>query len=45
MLNHLAEKVKVSFEGQGIDLLTSTQVDSSIELEPAGVAIIQLSAK
>ena len=45
ILNHSAEKVNVSFEGQGLDLLTSTQVNGSIELESSGVAIIQFSAK
>jgi len=41
-LNHSAEKVTVSFEGPGQDLLTGTQVDGSIQLEPTGVAIVQL---
>jgi beta-galactosidase len=41
-LNHSVEKVTVPFDGHGRDLLTGAQVNGSIELEPAGVAIIQL---
>jgi len=42
VLNHASEKMTVSIEENGTDLLTGTQVNGSIELEPTGVAIIQL---
>jgi len=42
VLNYSAEKVTVPFDGHGHDLLTGAQVNGSIELEPAGVAIVQL---
>jgi hypothetical protein len=42
MLNHSAEKVAMPFEGHGRDLITGAQVDGIVELEPAGVAIIQV---
>jgi beta-galactosidase len=41
-LNHSAEKVTVSLPRNGIDLLTDTDVKDSIELEPGGVAVLQL---
>lgn len=43
VLNHSEEKVEVPLEGHGRDLLTGRQVRGSIELEPTGVAVIQLS--
>ena len=42
VLNHSAEKVTVPLEGTGLDLLTGAHVRDSIELEPTGVAILQL---
>ena len=44
VLNHSAEKVTVPFGGHGLDLLTGRQVDEAVELEPAGVAVIQLGS-
>jgi beta-galactosidase len=41
-LNYSDEKATVPFVGSGVDLLTGTQVNNSIELEPKGVAIIRL---
>lgn len=41
-LNYSNEKVKAPIEGQGCDLLTGNQVNGSVELEPSGVAVIQL---
>lgn len=43
ILNHLAEKVTVAFDGHGRDLLTGLQINGSIELEPVGVVILQLN--
>ena len=42
VMNYSAEKVTVPFEGHGQDLLTGAQVNGSIDLGPAGVAIVQL---
>ena len=42
VLNHSGEKVNVSIEAQGYDLLTGTEVNGSVELEPSGVAVIQM---
>jgi beta-galactosidase len=41
-LNHSGEKVTVPIEGQGRDLLTDTEVNGSVELEPSDVAVIQM---
>lgn len=41
VLNHSGEKVEVALEQTGHDLLTGSQVNGSISLEPTGVAIIQ----
>jgi beta-galactosidase len=43
VLNHSKEKVIVPFEQHGTDLLTGTAVNGSLELEPTGVAIVQIS--
>ena len=40
VLNHSAEKVTVPLQQNGSDLLTGANVNGSVELEPAGVAII-----
>ncbi len=42
VLNYSDEKVTVSLEQSGIDLLTDKHVSDSIELEPNGVGIIQV---
>ncbi len=42
LLNHSSEKVNVPVEGQGFDLLTGADVNDFIELEPSGVAVIQM---
>ena len=42
MLNHSTEKVIVPLEHHGRDLLTGAEVNGSVELEPTGVAVIQL---
>ena len=42
ILNHSMDKVTVPFQEHGHDLLTGAAVNGSIELEPTGVAIIQL---
>ena len=42
LLNHSNEKVNVPFDGHGCNLLTDTDVNGSVELEPSGVAVIQL---
>ncbi|HEX2996722.1 MAG TPA: beta-galactosidase, partial [Anaerolineales bacterium] len=42
VLNHSVEKIALPFEGQGKDLITGTQIDGMLELNPAGVAVIQL---
>jgi beta-galactosidase len=42
LLNHSAEKVSVPLDGHGRDLLTGAQVDGMVELEPAGIVIIQV---
>jgi len=42
VLNHSGKKVEVLLGEHGRDLLTGEQVNSSIELGPTGVAIIQL---
>jgi beta-galactosidase len=44
ILNHSAEKVTVPFAGHGQDLLSGVQVSDSVELEPAGVVIVQLNS-
>ena len=41
MLNHSRETVKIPLEKNGRDLLTDSQVNGWISLEPTGVAIIQ----
>jgi beta-galactosidase len=41
-LNHSNERVKVTFEGQGCNLLTQTDITGSVELEPSDVAVIQM---
>lgn len=41
-LNHSNEKVNVPIAGQGCDLLTGNQINGSVNLEPSGVAVIQL---
>jgi beta-galactosidase len=41
-LNHSNERVKVTFEGEGCNLLTQTDVNGSVELEPSDVAVIQM---
>jgi len=41
VLNYSSKKVNVPFKGGGVDLLTGTQVNGSLELEPTGVMIIQ----
>jgi beta-galactosidase GanA len=42
--NHSAEKVTVPLQQNGSDLLTGANVNGSVELEPAGVAIIHWKA-
>jgi len=42
-LNHSNEKVTVPLEQSGVDLLTGKKINNSIELEPAGVAIVQVN--
>lgn len=42
VLNHSNEKVNVTVEGQGCDLLTGVDVNNSVELEPCEAAIIQM---
>jgi beta-galactosidase len=42
LLNHSAAQVSVTLEGKGQDLLTGRQVNGSIEIEPAGAAIVQV---
>jgi len=42
VLNHAAEPVNVPLECAGQDLLTGAQVNGSIELQPMGVAVVQL---
>jgi beta-galactosidase len=44
VLNHSAQNVTVPFEGSGQDLLTGKPVKGSLELEPTGVAVIQLNS-
>ena len=44
VLNQSMETVNVSIEAQGHDLLTGTEVNGSVALEPTGVAVIQLRA-
>jgi beta-galactosidase len=41
VLNHSGEHVQIPLEKNGWDLLTGSQVNGSISLEPTGVAIIQ----
>ncbi|MBI5964540.1 MAG: beta-galactosidase [Chloroflexi bacterium] len=41
-LNHSNEKVNVPIERRGSDLLTGTEINGSVALEPSGVAVIQL---
>jgi beta-galactosidase len=42
LLNHSTDKVIVSLEQSGLDLLTDTEAKDSIELQPTSIAIIQL---
>jgi len=42
VLNHSGGKVNVPVEGHGRDLLTGVEVHGSVELEPSGVAVIQM---
>jgi beta-galactosidase len=42
VLNYSNKKVTIPINGNGKDLLTGAQVNGSVELEPAGIAIIQL---
>jgi beta-galactosidase len=42
LLNHSGEKVNVIIETQGLDLLTGLGVNGSVELEPSGVAVLQM---
>jgi len=42
VLNHSGENINVPIEHHGQDLLTGKQINGSVELEPTGVAIIQL---
>lgn len=42
VLNHSTEKVTVPLQQAGSDLLTGASVNGSLELKPAGVAVIQL---
>lgn len=42
VLNHSNEKVNVPIEKHGYNLLTGTDIDGSIELEPIDVAVIQI---
>lgn len=42
MLNHSGEKVSIPFECRGRDLLTDTEINGSCELQPLGVAVIQI---
>jgi len=41
VLNHSGEKVNVSIERHGRDLLTGTEINGSVALEPSGIAVIQ----
>ena len=43
VLNHSNEKVTVSLKQSGVDLLTGSKVNNLVELEPAGVAIVQVN--
>jgi beta-galactosidase len=42
LLNHAGEAVRVPLQGPGQDLLTGRQVTDAIDLDPMGVAVIQL---
>jgi beta-galactosidase len=42
VLNHSGERVNVPIDGHGHDLLTGAEIKGSVELEPPGVAIIQI---
>ena len=42
ILNHSDQKVIVPVDGDGCNLLTAVDVSGSIELDPAGVAVIQM---
>jgi beta-galactosidase len=42
ILNHSTQKISVPFAGSGQDLLTGKQVNGSLELEPTGVAVVQI---
>jgi beta-galactosidase len=42
LLNYSEGKVSIALDGNGQDLLTVTEFNGSIELEPAGVAIVQM---
>ena len=41
-IKSFSDKVTVPLEQSGTDLLTGVEVNGSMELEPAGVAIIEL---
>lgn len=43
LLSHSTEKVNIELEGSGKDLLTGREVNGSIAVEPAGVAIVQVN--
>ena len=43
MLNHSNKKLNFPIETQGLDLLTGTEVHGLVELEPSGVAVIQIN--
>jgi beta-galactosidase len=43
LLNHSTQKVTVPLAHRGLDLLTGAMVKDSVQLEPAGVAILQVT--
>ena len=43
VLNYSSQKATVPFDGSGINLLTNNKVNGSIELDPTGVAIVQIA--
>jgi beta-galactosidase len=42
ILNHSNEKIIMPVDGDGCNLLTATDIHGSIELDPSGVAVIQM---
>ncbi len=44
VLNHSDEEVRIDLPAKGVDLLSDAAVQTSLHLEPKGVAIVQLAA-